>query len=57
LDYKNWQLDFFIAVRKRDNYDYISNVPGGGQVNQSNTSGDAWQQMGIKAVRNCTLRD
>jgi hypothetical protein len=31
-----------------ENYDYISNVPGGGQVNQSNTSGDAWQQIGSK---------
>ncbi|MBC5841705.1 MULTISPECIES: SusC/RagA family TonB-linked outer membrane protein [Flavobacterium] len=46
LDYKNWQLDFLFQFVKRDNYDYISNVPGGGQVNQSNTSGDAWQQIG-----------
>ena len=46
LDYKNWQLDFLLQFVKRDNYDYISNVPGGGQVNQSSTSGDAWQQIG-----------
>ncbi|MFV8363580.1 SusC/RagA family TonB-linked outer membrane protein [Flavobacterium sp. ZT3P35] len=46
LDYKNWQLDFLLQFVKRDNYDYISNVPGGGQVNQSNSSGDAWQQIG-----------
>ena len=46
LDYKNWQLDFLLQFVKRENYDYISNVPGGGQVNQSNTSGDAWQQIG-----------
>ncbi|MBY0487427.1 MAG: SusC/RagA family TonB-linked outer membrane protein, partial [Flavobacteriaceae bacterium] len=46
FQYKNWQLDFLFQFVKRENYDYIANVPGGGPYNQSNTMTSAWQQIG-----------
>ncbi|WP_159452593.1 SusC/RagA family TonB-linked outer membrane protein [Pedobacter nyackensis] len=46
LEYKNWQLDFLFQFVKKENYDYISNVSGGGPYNQSITITDAWQQAG-----------
>lgn len=44
--YKNWNLDFLFQFVKRENYGFISNVPGGGPYNQSNDMTNAWEQAG-----------
>ena len=44
--YKNWNLDFLFQFVKRENYGFISNVPGGGPYNQSNAMTNAWEQAG-----------
>jgi len=49
LQYRNLQLDFLFQFVKRENYDYVSNVAGGGPYNLSTSMIDAWQHPGDQA--------
>lgn len=46
LRYRNWNLDFLFQFVSQDNYDYISNEPGGRMLNQRNDMVNAWQSPG-----------